>query len=69
MKTIRLRASGYTWDCPECGCENYAGAAPEEVACEGCHARFAVSALVHRRAVRSEEQMSLFDPQGEPAQE
>jgi hypothetical protein len=49
MSTVVLRASGYTWKCPECGRENYTGAAPAEVACKGCHAEFQVKELHHRR--------------------
>ncbi len=49
MTSIALRASGYTWTCPECGRENYTGAAPATVRCTGCNGQFDVKELQHRR--------------------
>lgn len=50
MTAVGLRASGYTWRCPECGRENYTGPAPTEVQCRGCNGEFGVKDLHHRRA-------------------
>lgn len=49
MTAVVLRASGYTWKCPECGRENYTGPAPESVGCKRCHGEFQVKELHHRR--------------------
>ncbi len=49
MTSVNLKASGYTWRCPECRGENYTGAAPLEVCCSKCNGTFDVKALVHRR--------------------
>lgn len=50
MTTVVLRASGYTWKCPECNRENYTGPAPDMVQCEGCKGEFDVKDLHHRRS-------------------
>ena len=50
MTAVVLRASGYTWKCPECGRENYTGPAPAAVQCKGCNGEFEVKDLHHRRA-------------------
>ena len=50
MTAVVLRASGYTWRCPECQRENYTGPAPAVARCTGCHGEFAVEQLRHRRA-------------------
>ena len=50
MTEVVLRASGYTWKCPECGRENYTGPAPMSVRCRACHGEFEVKDLHHRRA-------------------
>ncbi len=49
MTSVNLRASGYTWHCPECESENYTGAAPSAVCCSKCNGTFDVKSLVHRR--------------------
>jgi DNA-directed RNA polymerase subunit RPC12/RpoP len=49
MTTVVLRASGYTWKCPECGRENYTGPAPGSVRCGQCNGEFQVKGLHHRR--------------------
>ena len=50
MKTVKLKASGYTWNCPECKKVNYVGPAGITVQCEACKGKFAVAKIVHRRA-------------------
>ena len=50
MTTVVLRASGYTWKCPECTRENYTGSAPAMVQCEQCNGEFEVKDLHHRRS-------------------
>jgi len=50
MTAVVLRASGYTWKCPECGRENYTGPAPAAVHCKGCNGEFEVKEVHHRRA-------------------
>jgi hypothetical protein len=50
MTAVVLRASGYTWQCPECGRGNYTGPAPAAVQCKDCHGEFEVKDLRHRRA-------------------
>lgn len=65
MRTVKLVASGYTWSCAECGGENYTGAAPRQVVCDRCQAQFAVADLAHRMADLQEQQMNLFDLEGE----
>jgi hypothetical protein len=57
---VKLEASGYTWECPECKRHNYTGPAPEEVCCEGCKGVFRVSDLSHRRS-RSSAEMAHSD--------
>lgn len=49
MTSVNLKASGYTWRCPECRAENYTGAAPSAVCCSKCNGTFDVRSLVHRR--------------------
>jgi hypothetical protein len=49
MSDIVLRASGYTWKCPECGRSNYTGPAPEHVHCKASNGEFGVRGLHHRR--------------------
>jgi len=49
MTSVNLKASGYTWRCPECRFENYTGAAPSAVCCSKCNGAFDVRYLVHRR--------------------
>ena len=49
MTSVNLKASGYTWRCPECHGENYTGAAPSVVICSKCNGTFDVKTLVHRR--------------------
>ena len=61
MNKVKLRASGYTWLCPECKTENYTGPAPEEVRCEGCKGIFFVSDLSHRRKRKSVGKMAYSD--------
>lgn len=61
MTEVKLRASGYTWSCPECSRENYTGAAPTRVACAGCHAEFPVHELTHRLAADRPQQTTLFE--------
>lgn len=63
---VRLKASGYTWECPECGRHNYTGPAPEEVRCEGCNGVFYVSDLSHRRRRRPGEAAHSDDGRGKP---
>jgi hypothetical protein len=48
MTSVNLKASGYTWRCPECQCENYTGAAPSSVCCSKCDGTFDVMSLAHR---------------------
>jgi DNA-directed RNA polymerase subunit RPC12/RpoP len=69
MSGVVLRASGYTWKCPECGRENYTGPAPELVRCKRCNGEFQVRELHHRRdpdassrrkKVRKPEQLGLL---------
>jgi phage FluMu protein Com len=48
MTGVILRASGYTWKCPECGRENYTGPAPATVRCRQCNGEFEVKSLHHR---------------------
>jgi hypothetical protein len=62
VKGIVLTASGYTWICPECGRENYTGAAPGLVSCLGCKAEWPVIRLAHRKADAEHGQTSLFSP-------
>jgi hypothetical protein len=50
MTEVVLRASGYTWKCPECRRDNYTGPAPVSVKCKACHGEFEVKDLHHRRA-------------------
>jgi DNA-directed RNA polymerase subunit RPC12/RpoP len=57
MTAVVLRASGYTWKCPECGRENYTGPAPAAVRCKGCNGEFEVKELHHRR-VEAEQDKS-----------
>ena len=45
MTRVILRASGYTWKCPECDRENYTGPAPDMVQCEQCNGEFEVKEL------------------------
>lgn len=61
MTAVTLKASGYTWRCPECGEFNYTGAAPVEVRCSKCNGEFEVGSLLHRHKKESVVQMSLFD--------
>ena len=49
MTSVNLKASGYTWCCPECQAENYTGAAPRDVCCSKCNGTFDVRSLLHRR--------------------
>lgn len=49
MTGVTLKASGYTWHCPECHGENYTGAAPSAVCCSECNGTFGVRSLQHRR--------------------
>lgn len=49
MTSVNLKASGYTWRCPECESENYTGAAPSSVCCSNCNGMFDVRSLLHRR--------------------
>jgi hypothetical protein len=49
MTSVNLKASGYTWRCPECKQDNYTGAAPSSVSCSKCNGLFSVKSLVHRR--------------------
>jgi len=50
MTYVVLRASGYTWKCPECDRDNYTGPAPAMVQCEKCNGEFEVKELNHRRS-------------------
>jgi hypothetical protein len=50
MTSVTLHASGYTWNCPECGRENYTGAAPASVHCAKCNGDFQVQSLHHRHS-------------------
>ena len=59
MTSVNLKASGYTWRCPECKAENYTGAAPSTVGCSKCHGTFDVKSLVHRR-----QKENVLSPQG-----
>lgn len=61
MNGIVLTASGYAWTCPECGRQNYTGAAPGSVTCLGCRAEWTVVRLAHRKAETSHRQASLLD--------
>lgn len=61
MTAVTLKASGYTWRCPECGEFNYTGAAPVEVRCSKCNGEFEVGSLLHRHKKESFVQKSLFD--------
>lgn len=49
MTRVNLKASGYTWRCPECKQNNYTGAAPSSVSCSKCNGLFNVKSLMHRR--------------------
>jgi len=69
MTKVNLRASGYTWKCPECEeKDNYTGAPPEKVTCKNCKGEFEVGELCHRRRAskkgeeknQSNEFMPLF---------
>lgn len=65
MTAVNLKASGYTWRCPECRAENYTGAAPSGVCCSKCNGLFDVGSLVHRRQqTNSPAQQDLGDSDG-----
>jgi hypothetical protein len=69
MKTVKLKASGYTWNCPECRKANYVGPAGITVQCEACNGKFAVAKIVHRRANGSPSQPPADNQRGkEPDQ-
>ena len=61
INKVKLKASGYTWQCPECKRQNYTGPAPEEVHCEGCKGVFYVSDLSHRWERKSVETAAHSD--------
>jgi len=61
MNIVKLKASGYTWQCPECERDNYTGPAPAEVRCESCNGVFCVSDLSHRRIRKSEATVAISD--------
>ena len=61
MRVVSLAASGYTWTCPECGFDNYTGAAPRQVVCARCQAQFEVARMRHRMAASQDGQLGLFD--------
>jgi hypothetical protein len=67
MSAVVLRASGYTWKCPECGRENYTGPAPEVVCCEQCHGEFQVRELHHRRDGAATARRKEVDQPEQPA--
>jgi hypothetical protein len=63
-RKVHLRASGYTWRCPECDeKDNYTGAPPAKVVCKRCKAVFDVGDLRHRRCAKIEEK-DRNHPQG-----
>lgn len=65
MTAVNLKASGYTWRCPECRAENYTGAAPSSVCCSKCNGLFDVGSLVHRRQQkRSDGQQDRSESEG-----
>ena len=64
---IVLEASGYTYKCIECKCQNYIGPATATVICKECKAELHVRSLKHRRHTHSlkntlteTEQLTLF---------
>jgi len=65
MRKVSIIASGYTWTCPECGSDNYIGAAPQQVVCDRCHAQFEVADRVHRMVGPQEEQIRMFEVEEE----
>lgn len=65
MRVVSIIASGYTWSCPECGNENYLGAAPSQVVCSHCRAAFDVSDRQHRMVEIEAKQRTLFESGGE----
>ena len=61
MTTVQLKASGYSWRCPECDEGNYTGEAPQQVVCRRCQAEFLVAGLAHRLAETVDEQLRMFN--------
>jgi hypothetical protein len=61
MRNVSITASGYTWTCPECGEENYIGAAPQQVVCDRCQAQFEVADRLHRMVDPQEKQIGMFE--------
>ena len=61
MTTVQLKASGYSWRCPECDEGNYTGEAPQQVVCRSCQAEFLVAGLAHRLAKICDQQLCMFD--------
>jgi hypothetical protein len=61
MTTVQLKASGYSWRCPECDENNYTGEAPQQVVCRNCKAEFLVAGLAHRLAKIGDQQLCMFD--------
>ena len=45
MKTVNLIASGYAWECPECGHPNFVDELPSVVKCEDCDEEFVTNPL------------------------
>ena len=69
MRSVSITASGYTWTCPECGGENYIGAAPRQVVCDRCQAAFDVADRLHRMVESNDAQIRLFEVGGEERSE
>jgi len=65
MRNVSIMASGYTWTCPECGSENYIGAAPQQVACDRCQAQFEVADQLHRMVEPQKKQIRMFEVGGD----
>ena len=61
MDIVTLKASGYTWKCPECNRENYTGPAPAEVRCKSCNGSFRVGDLSHRKIGMSKAKAAIFN--------
>ena len=65
MRNVSITASGYTWTCPECGSQNYTGAAPQQVVCDRCQAQFEVADRLHRMDEPQEEPIRMFEVGGD----
>lgn len=61
MTTVQLKASGYSWRCPECDENNYTGEAPQQVVCRSCQAEFLVAGLAHHLVETVDQQLPMFN--------